>query len=349
MAQTSVTRKPGRNRFVGCLLALVLLLLFLGIGVGCGSAPSVIVPPTQTATPPSPPPSPTIAAPTLAPAKSATLTLTPPPSPTSTLTPLPRPSATLKPTVAPSPQVISFTIAPTATNGVGQKILATWQAKGERAEICGIVGTGPTDCQTVPLAGQKSIVTTEASAAYVQMGLRVTTGQSVVWSFVYVCLCKDASKYFFDNPRSRCPDGPALYSRGAAEYFEHGFMIWIQQTDESYVFYQDGSQQFDWWTGPLILLPGGSVNNRVGGAPPGLYEPVSGFGLIWRGEIDNSAQVRARLGWATAPEFAYDAAYQCEEPPMMHLWTCYLREPGGKVLRLGPDSTAQVHFIWDEF
>jgi hypothetical protein len=83
--------------------------------------------------------------------------------------------------------------------------------------------------------------------------------------------------------------------------------------------------------------------------PPGLYEPVSGFGLIWRGEVVNSDKVRTGLGWATAPEIGFDTAYQCAEPPAPHLWTCFVRDPRGKVLRLRPDSTAQVNLLWDEY
>ena len=34
--------------------------------------------------------------------------------------------------------------------------------------------------------------------------------------------------------------------------------------------------------------------------PPGLYEPIRGFGKLWR----TNAHVRDALGWATAPEQA---------------------------------------------
>lgn len=35
------------------------------------------------------------------------------------------------------------------------------------------------------------------------------------------------------------------------------------------------------------LEPGMSADNRVADMPPpGLFEPVSGFGLLWRGEVD---------------------------------------------------------------
>ena len=99
----------------------------------------------------------------------------------------------------------------------------------------------------------------------------------------------------------------------------------------------------------LQLKPGASQDNRVGEAPPqGLYEPVSGFGLVWRGEVEWPAlgDARQRLGWATEPEFGYDTAHQCETRAHPRSWTCYLRAPGGEVLRLYPDSTAQARTLW---
>jgi hypothetical protein len=36
-------------------------------------------------------------------------------------------------------------------------------------------------------------------------------------------------------------------------------------------------------------------------APPGFFAPVSGFGLVWRGDVGQSPGYRDRLGWALAP------------------------------------------------
>jgi hypothetical protein len=59
--------------------------------------------------------------------------------------------------------------------------------------------------------------------------------------------------------------------------------------------------------------------------------------------------VRQRLGWATGPELAFETAYQCELATAYYrLWSCYLLGPGGKVLYLRPDSSAQVRFLWEE-
>ena len=44
---------------------------------------------------------------------------------------------------------------------------------------------------------------------------------------------------------------------------------------------------------------------------PGRYQPVLGFGKFWRGPVPGVDWVRARLGWATAPESDYSALWQC--------------------------------------
>ncbi len=94
----------------------------------------------------------------------------------------------------------------------------------------------------------------------------------------------------------------------AYQPFEHGAMLWVNRTTYTqerliYVFFDDGTfQQFDdtWREGdPLSdgLTP-----------PPGLYEPVRGFGKVWR--EGTGARVRERLGWATAVEKGGQGAYQ---------------------------------------
>jgi len=44
--------------------------------------------------------------------------------------------------------------------------------------------------------------------------------------------------------------------------------------------------------------------------PAGLYAPVSGFGLIWRGDVSQSPGYREVLGWALGPEFGYDTIFE---------------------------------------
>jgi hypothetical protein len=74
-------------------------------------------------------------------------------------------------------------------------------------------------------------------------------------------------------------------------------------------------------------------------APPGLQAPVSGFGLVWRGDVAGSPGYRERLGWALEPEFGYEAILQCDDalPSGGRSWqTCYLQGPEGDIFALHP-------------
>lgn len=94
----------------------------------------------------------------------------------------------------------------------------------------------------------------------------------------------------------------------AVQPFEHGAMLWISRTTYVqekliYVLFDDSTfQQFDdtWREGQPVS--GGDT------PPRGLYEPMRGFGKVWR--EGTGARVRERLGWATALEKGGDGAYQ---------------------------------------
>lgn len=313
--------------------------------------PSAAPPATPTAESPTASPAPTLAPPTLTPTTlpSATATRTPALTPTATRTPTPTPTT--------GPQVLFFHVAPTTTINLGDSLTMSWQASGQKVEICPISGPGPVEsrCREVGLAGSTQFVTDEAAMAYTGFGLRVTAGGSFTWSLVNVHLqCRNMRPWFFDNPPEQCPAAAADESYAAGQYFEHGLMVWVEDADDFYVFYQgedaQGFQTFD-WVSDIRLKPGASPDNRVGETPPpGLLEPVSGFGMVWRGEVEDvRSDVRQRLGWATETEFGFTAAYQCQTPSYPRMWSCFLRGPRGEILYLRPDSTAQVRFLWEDW
>ncbi len=260
------------------------------------------------------------------------------------------------PATAAAPQVLYFRATPTTTVNLGDSVALSWKAVGEKAELCPISGPGPVDlrCQEVPLVGSSEFVTDEEAMAYNGLGLHVTAGDKSIWSVVTLQLqCQNLRPWFFEDPPPRCPAELPQESYAAGQYFEGGFMIWVEDPDDFYVFYrgedEDGFQTFDWIL-DVALKPGASEANRIGEEPPpGRYEPVSGFGLVWRGEIEGvRPDVRQRLGWATEPEFGFDTAYQCITPSHPRMWSCFLRGPRGEILYLHPDSTAQVRFLWEE-
>lgn len=101
-----------------------------------------------------------------------------------------------------------------------------------------------------------------------------------------------------------CPiNGTLTVNQPAAvQAFERGTMVWVQGTPNYiYVLYNSGTYQrfIDTWqsgeTAPISEMP-----------PPGLSEPLRGFGKVWR---DNPT-VKSTLGWAVAIEAGTAATRQ---------------------------------------
>ncbi len=338
------------SRFRRACLACVLLL-----SVACG-APR---PAVETSTPlPVSPVAPSPAA-TVAPATSTPVpmpptltvavlpagpTFTPQPSPaavTSTPSPLaPGPSPTAS---QPAFRIAYFTVAPTNTLAAGDPLSIAWDASGEQASLCFIAAPGPTGCRDVPLTGSTTVTVTEEMLTDTGVGLRVSAGGAFTWSIVDLQFECGARDWFFENHPTHCPQEAPTSAHAAAQYFEHGTMVWTETPDRFYVFFVEGNE-YVFADAPYDFVTAEPVNATP---PPGYYEPVSGFGKVWRGELRafETVDVRGRLGWATAPEFAFDTVQQCDRHG--RLWSCYLRGPDGGVLWLHPDSSAQVRFLWE--
>jgi hypothetical protein len=250
---------------------------------------------------------------------------------------------------------LSFTADPTSARNVGDVVRLAWKARGQRAELCPLLGTGPTACRDVPLAGQRDFVIDETALRYVGLVLYAHgAGQKVSASVSLRPQCQNLRRWFFDSPPQRCPEDVVAESYAAGQYFERGLMVWVEDSDLFYVFYegqdQHGRQTFDLASAQQVK-PGASQDDRIGqNPPPGLYEPVSGFGLVWRGEVEGiDPKVRERIGWATEPEFGFTTATQCEIPAAPGARTCYLRGPRGEIIRHGAVTTAGFPLVWDYY
>lgn len=163
-------------------------------------------------------------------------------------------------------------------------------------------------------------------------------------------LCQDPPAWFMTPTPPVCPTAAAINSQAAAQRFERGQMLWLAARDEYFVLFDGATastRAMLYLPGPLNLKPGGSPDNRVTETPPpGREQPVSGFGLIWRGEVVGAEAVRDALGWATQSEFGYTTTYQCQASTTAE-WNCYLRAASGQVLRLY--YTPGVGYFWDNW
>lgn len=117
-------------------------------------------------------------------------------------------------------------------------------------------------------------------------------------------------EYFFAPEPNSCPLYEAEYMAGAYQPFEGGSMVWLEDLhdgervygDTIIVLYNNGNWEYfedTWQSG----MPESDPSFEP---PPGYYQPIRGFGKLWR---ENST-LREVLGWALEKESGYDAAFQ---------------------------------------
>jgi hypothetical protein len=116
--------------------------------------------------------------------------------------------------------------------------------------------------------------------------------------------------YFFEPAPEACPLYEPSATAAAEQPFENGRMVWLEEVrGETFVtqrqilvFYDDGKyeQYQDTW------MEGQPESDPSIVPPSGMYQPVRGFGKLWR----ETAGVRDKLGWATVPEQGFDTFWQ---------------------------------------
>jgi eukaryotic-like serine/threonine-protein kinase len=118
----------------------------------------------------------------------------------------------------------------------------------------------------------------------------------------------------WDRARFGCALGSAAVVWAAWEPFERGTMLWRGDTDQVLLFYfQDGTNPGAgrWQLTPDSWRWDGSYPDGVGlTPPPGLYEPVRGFGYLWRNFLGGPD---SEIGWARDVEKGFCAKIQTFE------------------------------------
>ena len=113
----------------------------------------------------------------------------------------------------------------------------------------------------------------------------------------------------WDRTRLGCPAAGSAITWAAWEPFERGYMLWRSDTDSVYVLnMQDGTNlstgTWQLWTEKWD----GSNPDGIGlSPPPGLYEPVRGFGWLWRTYLGGPG---SQVGWAREEEKGFCANMQ---------------------------------------
>jgi hypothetical protein len=132
--------------------------------------------------------------------------------------------------------------------------------------------------------------------------------------------------YFFAPAPDACPAAGPTRSPAAEQPFENGVMIWLAANDSILVFYADGRwQRFEdtWSEGqpesdPTIL------------PPEGRFQPIRGFGKVWR----ERPAVGEALGWAVGVELGFESTFQEQTALPERSPLTYLRTYNGQIYGL---------------
>lgn len=146
-----------------------------------------------------------------------------------------------------------------------------------------------------------------------------------------------ADDYFFQPSPAVCPIGAYRSSAAAEQPFERGFMIWVDATDSIYVFDWDGGwQQFedtfeeDQQEYDPDIVP-----------PAGMFQPVRGFGKVWR----EHPQVREQLGWALGRELGYDSKFQAQQADAANPPVTFILAFNGQILALTSRTSSEGDWV----
>ena len=148
--------------------------------------------------------------------------------------------------------------------------------------------------------------------------------------------CPAHYPWFFDNHAGEC--GDFVHNTWTVlQPFERGLMVWSQDRGRTWVLLDDGSpfKLYQIVSDPQgVPLPEPDPSLVP---PEGFYQPERGFALFWRSLVPGHEWVRAHLGWATAPETAYSAFWQCSTATG-DAARCYFNGPRDEIIVLAMGS-----------
>jgi len=112
-------------------------------------------------------------------------------------------------------------------------------------------------------------------------------------------------KFFFLPSPDSCPADFPRVSAAAEQPFEGGTMLWLGTDDLIVILFSDNS-----WRSVEDTWEEGQLESDPSVEPPaGRYQPIRGFGKVWR-EVND---IRQQLGWALNPELGFDTIIQEQE------------------------------------
>jgi hypothetical protein len=312
------------------VLSLLIYPLLLGCTVGVvqqaelsPAAPTTASTPSTTPQPPATSETKSTSAPTATPVPSVMPTTMP------TLTPAP----TARPDSGPT---ILYFRANVAEADPGDTIVLEWESVGATQAIIYQIPPSyqmPQSGWDVPTSGTYShqIESHERNWVMFQLYVYDAAERSASASLTVPLRCPDS--WFFSPAPDVCPTSP-IVSAAAEQHFERGTMIWIEELDRIYVLYADDVHSPKWQGFNDEWDEGIPDRDPTLVPPDGLYQPIRGFGLVWR----QNPTVRERLGWAIDEETGFETIEQ--HTTLYKYNSTYLRALDGDVWYLGPEMSS---------
>jgi hypothetical protein len=316
----------------------VILILAACVLAACGgnAQPTIVtLAPVITITAPEP------AVTRLAEAPGATAT----PAPTwrlSTPSPGPSPTIPLAPTLSPVPVTFTAIRVPTVAGlsveyfttdsqvvKPGDTVTLFWSVRGaDRTRIYRVDAQGERTWRwDVDTSGKLTVSTRAQDRDVARFVLAAeANGTEVEQPLLIPMQCPES--WFFDPAPDACPAGPPQISTQAEQTFERGRMIWVEALNRIYVIFEDNNVPA-WAQYPDNFKEGDPELDESLVPPPGLFQPIRGFGLIWR----SNPRVQDRLGWAMTPEIAFEGMVQADSDELS-VATLYLRGRDGSIIAL---------------
>lgn len=234
----------------------------------------------------------------------------------------------------------SFTIEAEDNPNGGKRLILNWQTTGA-GQVQIWRGSGYNAYRwDVELAGTLTVEYSADEAYNEQNFTLIATddqGNTVDQSASFQFPCRYT--LFFDSNPNRCASYEAGNTAAAEQPFEHGWMIWLKELRYSpdhvienaiVVLYEDGRwKKFD-----DTWQPGEPESDPTIVPPAGLYQPLRGFGKLWRNESYN---LRQQLGWALTEEQGFETVWQDDtrlDSPGAGNDTIYIRADDGQIIKL---------------
>ncbi len=310
--------------------------VFLIVASACSAAEEPVLPTLRPTFTPSQAPSPTptrvfdaTATPTPLQAAGSP---TPGPSPTSLVGDIPTQAPfTVTPTAPlfePGSLQIEYFTTDASSLTPGDTFTLFWSAKGvDKAVIYRLDADGKRgQLWNVSRAGSLKVTVRTEDKDVAQFLLSIGDSDNHVEQTLAVPI-KCTEGWFFDPQPGGCAPSAPVISAEVEQTFERGLMIWVQAESRVYVLFND-SQQPSWTYYPDEFKDGDPESDPSLSPPPGLLQPIRGFGLVWR----TREKVRSRLGWATSAEAPFDGTLQGDAT--VDGGVMYLRAKDSNVLEL---------------